>query len=392
MEKRLVSVDENYKFPKPLEDRLTAKVDGSGGDAVGGFVDAQRRITWLTHDRAGQPTEYAREAIGAPRWDNTALAGGFLDSDRRSTELVFDHAGRVPASSLNAWQGRMTPAPNATRTAYGHSLTAGRTAGATPWTSILAEKFGKTVVNKGSNGAYSAHVAAWQGGKHATVKVAGGVIPASGAVSVNINTNFMFGAVSTTQKASIAGIKGTIVKNTDNGSGADCTFTREAPGAATAVINGTPLILDNSFTALTDVVYLWPARNDITNGVPIAETIENVSRIIDHLDSVHRKVLIFEEVPYAAEVNGTPTRAALDTANDAIRAAFPAQWVPIASWLRTPAAAAAAGITFTAQDNTDIANGVTPASFRVDVIHLSTAGNTATAERIYLEELQRGWI
>ena len=362
-------------------------------DAVGGIVDSARKETWLTHDAAGLPTRGARKAIGVTKIGSGVVAGGFLDSENRQTELVHDAAGRVPQNVLGAWTRRLTPPSSATRTVWGHSLANGTTGGALPWTPMLETKLGRPVINRGSGGAWSKHVAAMQGGKHAKATVTGGSIPASGPVNIFIDTNFMFGNVGPTHAVTIAGIPGTMTLVAANGDGADCTFTRTAAGAVTAAPDGSPLVMAIGENARQDIVYLWALRNDFHKpGITIADGIENLARMVHRVEAVTKKILIFEEPPTTGETTGTADRTTVDQWNAAARQAFPQYWVPVMTWLRTPAAATAAAITFTAQDNTDIANGITPASFRVDSIHLSTAGNTAVAHRAYLEELHRGWI
>lgn len=369
------------------------KYEATQDDLVGGIVDRNKHATWLTHDQNGGPTDYARESLGVQKIKSGRLAGGFLDTDRRETELVFDEAGRVPDRVLNVWSSRLTPPADSTRSVWGHSLAAGIAGGASPWTPMLANLLGVPVYNFGVGGASSLHVGARQGGKPALVSVDGGTIPTSGPVNIFIDVDYMFGGVSGNQPVTIRGVSGTMTKVADNGEGADCTFTRSTPGTAVTVPDGSPVLTQYGDLARADVTYIWAARNDFFKAGASPElAVRNISRMVDYLTSVHKKVLILEEPPAESETIGTANREEVDAYNAAIRTAFPQYWVPVMAWLRTQEAADAAGITFTAQDQTDITNGITPASFRVDTLHLSTVGNTAIAHRLHTEEINRGWI
>ena len=112
--------------------------------------------------------------------------------------------------------------------------------------------------------------------------------------------------------------------------------------------------------------------------------------MIDYASPDVKRILVFEVPPSTADgTNGKPLTKAI---NDAVKAAFPAYWLPIATFLRTQEAATAAGITFTAQDQTDIANGDTPTSFRLDSVHINAAGCKAVAFRVNQEAQKRGWL
>lgn len=386
------AVDANPKIAE-LENNTPRKYEGLQEDVAGGIVDREKRATWLTHAEDGGPTKHARVALGVPEIDSSRSAGGFVDDGLRETELVFNKAGQVPDRVLKAWSSRLTPPMLANRSIWGHSLAAGIAGGASPWSDVLANLLGAPVLNYGVGGSTSLQVAARQGGKPALVTVAGGQIPASGSVSLFMDTDYMFGGVSANQPVTIRGVQGTMTKVADNGEGADCTFARSKSGSVVPVPDGTPMFTNYGDLARADVTYIWAARNDFFKvGTSPEVAVENIARMVDYLSSLHKKVLILEEPPAASEITGTVAREEVDAYNTAIRTAFPQYWVPIMTWLRTPAAATVAGITFTTQDQTDIAAGVTPSTFRVDTLHLSTAGNTAVARRLFTEELNRGWI
>ncbi|PZF11780.1 hypothetical protein DEI98_06575 [Curtobacterium sp. MCLR17_034] len=97
------------------------------------------------------------------------------------------------------------------------------------------------------------------------------------------------------------------------------------------------------------------------------------------------RFLILSVIPWFNQISP-------DATNYAYNEAFPEQYRDIGAWLRTPAAATAAGITFTTDDQTDIAAGLTPRSLRVDDVHPNAAGRKAIAAYILGEIRKMGWV
>lgn len=156
---------------------------------------------------------------------------------------------------------------------------------------------------------------------------------------------------------------------------------------------GTPFVCDegNNFRDRTTI--LWMFRNDAIASDPDGELgIARAQNIINRLTPHQKRLLILQELPSTAD---STSAAAARLDHDAnVKAAFPEYWVPIADFLRTAEAATAAGITFTAQDNTDISNGKTPTSFRAtgDPLHLNATGYLAASYYVEKVAIERGWI
>ncbi|MDN4611959.1 polysaccharide deacetylase family protein [Arthrobacter burdickii] len=73
-------------------------------DAVGGIVDQDNRLTWLTHDESGGPTPYAKQKLGLPTIETETATGGFLDKDNRLTWLTHDESGGPTPYALDRLQ------------------------------------------------------------------------------------------------------------------------------------------------------------------------------------------------------------------------------------------------------------------------------------------------
>ena len=135
--------------------------------------------------------------------------------------------------------------------------------------------------------------------------------------------------------------------------------------------SGTPLVTGVAWHDHLPII--WTGRNSFA----LAGAVTDIPALIEAMLKNSRqrdRALVLSIPPDAAEPIGNATRTILDAVNAAIRDAFPANFVDVAAWLRDPAVLARLGYTLTTQDNTDITNGVTPAQFRSDTLHLNAAG------------------
>lgn len=261
------------------------------------------------------------------------------------------------------------------------------------YTAALGALLGRSAATEGISGQQSVDISARQGGKPPLATVAGGFLPASGSVAVTILGGIRplrsTGAVS--RPAILGGVAGTL-STTDGG--VTYSWSRTTPGLAVPIpAAGSPLVMG---TQHRDKLPLFLApRNDI--GKSTADNVyrATVPEIIDRYEAMVEwgapsgRFLVLSMLPWSDEApEGTAARVAVNTA---LRDRFPQFWLDWAAWLQTDAAFTAAGITKTAQDTTDISNGVTPTSFRVDTGHLNAAGYTAANALIALAVPSRGW-
>lgn len=253
-----------------------------------------------------------------------------------------------------------------------------------PHTGALATSLGFPVVARGVSGQNSAEISARQGGVPPLVAVAGNAIPASGSVAVttlmsdgaNVSP-LRHGAGGTRSvPAILAGVLGNL--RTDD-QGATYHFDRLESGYVVPVPPASPLLLGLAFKP-TRPVFLAP-RNDVGRSIAATLWRTPLEKIVSRYERMAQwgaasgDFLVLSMLPWADEdEDGAQARADV---NAALRDAFPQQWLDWAAWLRTDSAFAAAGVTKTAQDITDIASGVTPTSFRYDLGHLNAAGYAA---------------
>ncbi|NBB51492.1 hypothetical protein GVN24_24715 [Rhizobium sp. CRIBSB] len=281
----------------------------------------------------------------------------------------------------------------------GNSLSAAGSSG--DWPSRLAGRNGRTVTFGGIGGQGARQIAARQGGVRPRVTLTGNQIPASGAVAVTAITWSPLSASSNTA-VEIAGVPGVLALD---GSG-NTTFTRSTAGTVVAVPAGTPILVSEGQPYRNQIMITEIARNSFKAGTAdfmgIGQILSAYRAMIDHLTPRARRAIIWSTPPQAAETTGTAGRIALDAVNAAVAAAFPEFWLDINSWLRRTTDEyigqtliqnpfAAAGISPTSQDTTDIANGVTPTSFLSDGLHFNANGGTAVAYRMDMELKLRGW-
>ncbi|MDN6399528.1 MAG: SGNH/GDSL hydrolase family protein, partial [Brachybacterium sp.] len=127
------------------------------------------------------------------------------------------------------------------------------------------------------------------------------------------------------------------------------------------------------------------------------------SMSVQHIVATHRAILnrahstsaqiLIMTVPlsesYPPETGPGDKRIEL---NDMIAREFPAHVVDMRAHLMSDAGAADAGITLTSDDQTDIANGLTPRQMRSDSVHFNEYGASAVAALLHREMVARGWV
>jgi hypothetical protein len=368
-------------------------------DDVGfGIVDkVTRKLTSLVLRRNGDLHPYAverwapdlapavQEASGISEIDPVVSGWAFAIADKTTKRVAFGVRpnGEVYPPSGGGSGTTETIFPSDDWAHWGDSLTAG--AGGTPFPTTLATRTGKDHYNGGWGGQVTTQIAARQGGVPARVTLAGNTIPASGAVTVTSITRSPL-TDGGSRLGFIAGVEGTLSL-----SGTTHTFTRSVAGDAVTIDESAYFTPWHGDTYRHRTVTIWTGRNDFLT-VDRTQIVASIQQMIDYLSPQVRRVIVMEVLPWESETTGTANRTALDSLNDLLAATFAPYWLPIATWLRTDEAATAAGITFTADDETDMANGVTPRSLRADAGHLNTAGYTAVAHRVYQEAQQRGWL
>lgn len=315
---------------------------------------------------------------------------GIFDTPLDSGEkfAVVDKFDRVLLSDIPAAAKEDNAYPSTDWAHWGDSMTDDAVLGADAWVTKLSALTGKSHYNGGWYQQTSNQIAARAGGLPALVTLAGNATAATGPSTISAIANKPV-LVSGTRfvRGTLAGIPGVIREQT---AGA-LQFLADSPGAY-PVPASTKFLPTDATANAGRTVTIWPGRNDVPLQTDIQTVVAAVRATIDYLTPRVKRVILMEVVPAKFDTQALKDYTA--QLNAAYQAAFPAYFLKIATWLRTQAAADAAGITFTAQDNTDISNGITPESFRLpgDSTHINAAGCIAVAYRVHLEAKNRGWL
>ncbi|WP_458116962.1 hypothetical protein [Arthrobacter sp. D2-10] len=388
-------------------------------DVTFSVVDASGKRSWLEIGPDGGPTPHAAGSMAEALTANIGvvvdekvadlpvpstisegpgLAFVAVDQAGRMSELQLDLSGRftgpfpdrVVAAASSAAVAAANPVAATPIALWGDSMTA---PGSGYGERLTAETGGVPTRNYGIGGQFTEAVSARQGGYPATVTFPDNTLPASGAVTVTTSViiySSPSGAGLSSGGVTIAGVHGTLTR--DNATGT-VTFTRDTPGSAVWVPPTTPIITDEATLNRGQMAVIWSGRNGFKI-TPPEDIVLRLQKMVEYMTAGRKRFLILEVAPDASEVSvpsPTADRVKLDALNALLLRTFPHQFVPVAQYLRGPALSDL-GLSPTAQDNTDIANGVTPTSLRSDGLHLNANGNTAAARLIANTLRAKGWI
>lgn len=338
-------------------------------------ADTESKDTFAVVDRHDRLVQSSR----TPEEDAETESGESVAVIDRHDRAIFTPEGNATSASSSAY-------PSQGWAHWGDSLTYTDYSGIPgAWVTQLAALTGRIHFNGGWSGQTTDQIAARQGGLPSMITVEGNTIPASGSVSVTLaNPKPVRQAASRFVMGTLAGIPGKFQEVTSN----VVTFTRTSAGVATSCPPGTLFLPDDAPAYADRTVTIWTGRNDVYTATPAA-IVERIRAMIQYLTPRVKRIMVLEIPP---SETSTATHSLLLAMNNAIKAAFPEQWVPIATYLRSPEAATAAGITFSTDDQADIAAGITPRSFRVDTMHFNATACTAIAKFVYAEAQRRIWL
>lgn len=344
------------------------------------ITDSGGRRSWLEVGPDGGPTPHAKSKIGAPADLDplTSLIYAVTDTTDR-VAFGVDTTGGFVIRKLAAETKTLLGISTGPLLCPGDSMTAG--AGGTPYTDGLsADLAGREVIQFGYGGQGARSITARTGAHPVMVTLTDDTIPASGAVTITGRDGNLDAG---TYLGSLCGIPGTMTVTGANA----MTFTRTTAGTATACPPNTPFVTRPDFRGLQ--VVSWMGRNGgFVDQAAIDTTILETRHALAWAGRNAARSLVLSVVPFAGD---TATQLALlASLNNALRQAFPAQFVDVAARMRSVTALAEEGITATAQDQSDIANGLTPTSFRSDGGHFNTIGYRRVRRIVSTELTARG--
>ena len=269
----------------------------------------------------------------------------------------------------------------------GDSLTDDVVLGPEQWGNYMGTLDGAAHEIKGWYNQETFEIAARMGGVLYPVTVSGETIPASGTsvvVTGQRTDQLAFGGYADLQTREIPGwLNGRHGKLRNPDNGPDMDFTPDDGEAATSA-TGTVWFQGDMDQYLNRIVTIWAGTND------------RGERSTDYLVG-HVRAMV-ERIPHGrffvftlfSDPNGTYTTVSAQI-SDAYRAAFPGNIFDPLEALLDPQAEIDAGVTYTVDDDADIAAGYVPRSLRSDSIHLNDQGGIALAHAVHRAAQERGW-
>ncbi|WP_241783763.1 hypothetical protein [Raoultella terrigena] len=224
----------------------------------------------------------------------------------------------------------------------------------------MSTDFGAAYVNMGVEGGILAQNAAHIGAVPALITVSGGSIPASGGVAVTAS-NIPSNGINMAMGGSLAGVPGAIAWSSGNTG----TFTRTGSGTAVTVPDGTPFI-PNSSKYRSNVIILESGKNDINQGRNASYILPMTSQIVEWFAPFLPTTIVmghFNNHSYSDTV-----KARLAEVNAGIVSSYGNRAIDQQNWLVSSTIwdqLAAEGVTPTAQDLTDQANGLPPTQLMI---------------------------
>jgi hypothetical protein len=376
-------------------------------DSSGGGRDNSIYLLALVVDTAGKfQIELVDRVTSAAIWTTTGTGNKsnptfgygnivryFDDAGGSMIEMYVPIAGGAPRPVL----------PNNILSTLGDSLTESHPidTGSPPnsWQMMLSAMLGGVTVNNyGIQGQTSIEIAARQGGAPSLLTVTGNQIPASGSVVVTAysvdllyNVGVVTGSPSLT--GTLAGIPGTLTTSVSNARGGTYTFTRTSSGSAAACSANTPFIPDLGVAHAGDIQsYIYGRNNPV-----LADILASLAASVGYLTPLSRRFFVGSVLNQLTETIGTAGYNGIASINAGIRAAYPDNYVDLASpptpdeiaWVT-----ANYGYVLTSQDSTDIANGTFPTGMRPtgDITHLNIYWYAIWARRIFNFLTAKGWL
>ena len=302
-----------------------------------------------------------------------------------SLQIKDPSGGVVAIQSLDVTvsaSGKATPNVVAVGTSLAASID-----GVHCWTHFWPLMTGMHSLTWGWPGAKSQSIAArWGATPYALAQPA--ELPATGPVSLSLDIPVIRGA----EPAELAGVAGRLsLVNEEDRDSTRVVFTRNKPGAPKKLPAGTQLWRRpdiSSAAGFTPVIDL--ARNDSPDISRL--TIRRYERMVERFTAGIKSSRFLVIGQPMASTDSARDRADRQRVNDAIERAFPGNYVDPWAYLRSDDCAQFLNLRWTAQDQSDIALGVTPKSLRLDTLHPNEAASRALAHFYKAEMQRRGWL
>lgn len=331
-----------------------------------------------------------------------ALVGAVTPTDAVMATVASDPDSAFATQQRTAIAGSVAAAtdglggPGDAVAVVGHSMV--KSTG-TDWpTTILEPALGVDVINFGFSGQASTDIAIHFGAIDPLLAVTGNQIPASGPVTVTAvapATKYRSnGSNPVSWVGELAGVPGTLLHSQSPSEG--WTFTRTDAGAAVACPAGTPFVCTEADDFRDRTLIVWAARNNTEGGVDMDPAFRDIDLIIRHQKAVVKRVLVLGELNATNEPPGNAKYEALLRFNRLAALRYPGvdvAFLDIRVFLLSNGLQLA-GISPTAQDRVDLANGAVPTSLHAvgDALHPNAAGYAVVSKAVAQFFATRGWV
>lgn len=373
------------------------KIVSPSEEIGGGLVDKEGNNTWLHYrTQDGGPTntvirhlQQRMDVASILQTNQDEIGGGLVDSEGNSTWLLWrtqdggppDAVVRLlrelilPDGGVSGKNYRVHPVDSALTPADADLLNFSLWGSSSAWymAPLIAGQvqtlYGANTYNGGVSGQGVESIGARLGSHVAELAFPNNLIPASGTVEVTSSTNFYrfinyYGEIS--------GVQGRLHRSV---AGDPLRFTRTSGGTVVPLVGPTPFIPDDGAAHRDSVTLLWMGKNDTSSTGDTAAIVQKVVSYTDEafnwLAPVNVRALVLGHF-----INYGSSAAARDQINQ-INAAHAKRYGPlfvdVQGWLMSPQVWIDLGITPTAQDLSDQADGVIAESQRRDNSHLTDA-------------------
>lgn len=233
----------------------------------------------------------------------------------------------------------------------------------------VQSRYGASTYNGGVSGQGVDSISARLGSRVAELVFPGDVIPASGSVEVTSTTDF-YRFINYT--GVVAGVHGRLQRSV---AGDPLRFTRTAAGESVPLVGPTPFIPDDGTAHHDSVTLLWMGKNDTSS---TGDTSAIVQKVVSYTDGAFNwlapaNVRAFVLGHFINYGSSAAARDQINQINAAHAQRYGPLYVDVQGWLMSPQVWINLGITPTAQDLSDQADGVIAESLRRDNSHLTDA-------------------
>lgn len=371
------------------------------------FVDYLKRLTWIgARADNGGPTPEAswhmqHELQILHMLTDPNIMAGITDAAYQYTELHVDYDGNVPQDVLDRWSSRMGGSNGGVaigdRAIVGGELVPSFTDtkhvdvySSSTWQVLapfLAAVFpNSTVANEGKGGERGQHTAARLGSTPALLTVVGGSIPASGSVVVT-SSNMPASSYLKAFTGTLSGVHGTL-SSTDT----EITFSRTSAGSATAVPAGTAFVPDTGSASRQHWLLLDFCKNNVYDSGDVPGlAAQLMADAVAYHSPVNKRLIISTQFVDSDQAPGSTSFNNVQAINAHRLATWGDFVYDLNAYILSPQVWTDTGITPTATDLQQQADGIKPDSLSANAGHLNTAGNNAVAIDLRRWLDARGW-